>query len=358
MLQVALPVFLSSKPSSPWPAAPWLPMNERASVEARQTGDPDGVVVVCEVVVAEVVVADVVTVTVCVGVVTAALVVLFELPHAATASARHGSSTIFAQRMVWGSVGHRELLPGRPSRPTATIARMSRTSQSTPRRRRRSVVAPLIAALNGWSPFWAPQLVVAGAIALQFVLPEKLTIGPSWLLPGVEALLLIVLVFTSPHKAVRHSPLRRHVAIGLIALVSAVNVFSLFLLTHHLLHGHLKNGPALMFSGVALWGTNVLLFALWYYEVDRGGPLARRLGEAYEPDFLFATMTTEGEQYQPGWTPGMSDYLYLSLTNASAFSPTDTMPLTATAKWLMATQSLISLWIVILVVARAVNIVS
>jgi uncharacterized membrane protein len=235
---------------------------------------------------------------------------------------------------------------------------MSQTTQSPPRRRRRAVAAPLIAALNNWSPFWAPQLVVAAAIALQFVLPEKLTIGPSWLLPGVEALLLIGLIFTSPHRAVRHSPLRRHVAVALIALVSAVNVFSLILLTHHLLHGHLKNGPALMFSGIALWGTNVLLFALWYYEVDRGGPLARMSGDAYCPDFLFATMTTEGAQYHPGWKPGMTDYLYLSLTNAAAFSPTDTMPLTATAKWLMSVQSLVSLWVVILVVARAVNIVS
>jgi uncharacterized membrane protein len=234
----------------------------------------------------------------------------------------------------------------------------STTGPARRRRRRRSLAAPLIAALDRWSPFWAPQLLVAAAIVLQFVLPEKLTIGPSWLLPGVEALLLIGLIFSSPHRAVRHSPLRRHIAIALIALVSAVNVFSLFLLTHYLLHGHLKNGPALMFSGVALWSTNVLLFALWYYELDRGGPLARRLGETYEPDFLFATMTTEGEQYHPGWKPGMSDYLYLSLTNASAFSPTDTMPLTAAAKWLMATQSLVSLWIVILIVARAVNIVA
>ena len=225
-------------------------------------------------------------------------------------------------------------------------------------RRRRSIIAPLVETLNSWSPFWEPQLLVAAAIALQFVLPEKLTIGPSWLLPGVEALLLIGLIFASPHHAVRHSPLRRHVAIGLIALVSAVNVFSLISLTHYLLHGHLKNGAALMFSGVALWGTNVLLFALWYYEVDRGGPLARRLGEAYYPDFLFSTMTTEGEQYHPGWKPGMTDYLYLSFTNATAFSPTDTMPLTATAKWLMGIQSMISMWIVILIVARAVNIVS
>jgi uncharacterized membrane protein len=236
---------------------------------------------------------------------------------------------------------------------------MSSTTQPGPhRRRRRTIVAPLVAALDDWSPFWGPQLIVAVAIALQFVLPEKLAVGPGWLLPGVELLLLIGLVLVSPHHNVRHSTLRRRIAIGLIAVVSAVNVFSLILLSHDLLHGHLKNGAALMFSGVALWGTNVLLFALWYYEVDRGGPLARILGDAYYPDFLFSEMTTEGQENAPGWKPGLTDYLYLSLTNAVAFSPTDTMPLTATAKWLMGTQSLISLWIVILVVARAVNIVA
>src|SRR5437588_3933172 len=90
-------------------------------------------------------------------------------------------------------------------------------------RRRRTIAAALVAKLDGWSPFWGPQLIVAVAIALQFVLPAKLTVGPSWLLPGVEALLLIGLVFFSPQEQVRHSPLRRRVAIGLIALVSAVN---------------------------------------------------------------------------------------------------------------------------------------
>src|SRR5947209_4790097 len=101
---------------------------------------------------------------------------------------------------------------------------MSSTPQTAGRRHRRTLVAPLVAALNGWSPFWGPQLIVAVAIVLQFVLPEKLTVGPSWLLPGVEALLLIGLVFFSPRENVRDSPLRRHVAIGLIELVSAVNV--------------------------------------------------------------------------------------------------------------------------------------
>jgi hypothetical protein len=143
---------------------------------------------------------------------------------------------------------------------------------------------------------------------------------------------------------------------GLIGLVSAVNVYSLGALAHYLLHHVENNGRELIFSGVALWATNVLLFGLWYYELDRGGPVARLLGEERYPDFLFVQMN-DGAAYAPeGWTPRLLDYLYLSLTNATAFSPTDTMPLTSYAKWLMATQSLVSFVTVGLVVARAVNI--
>jgi hypothetical protein len=200
---------------------------------------------------------------------------------------------------------------------------------------------------------------VAAAIALDVALPERLTIGPVWLLPAVEGLLLIGLIFASPHSKLRHSPARRRIAIALIALVSVVNVVSLILLAHYLLHGHPKNGPALMFSGIALWGTNVLVFALWYYEIDRGGPLARMLGESYYPDFMFMQMTDDGKKYvDSDWKPTLTDYLYLSFTNSTAFSPTDTMPLTAIAKWLMSIQAMVSLVIVILVVSRAVGIIS
>jgi uncharacterized membrane protein len=231
-------------------------------------------------------------------------------------------------------------------------------STTTPRRRR-TIATTLVAKLDTWSPFWGPQLLVAGAIALQFALPEKLTFGPTWLLPGVEALLLLGLVFFSPQQHVRHSPTRRRVAIGLTALVSVVNAVSVILLAHYTLRGHAKNGTALTFSGIALWGTNVLVFALWYYEVDRGGPVARLLGERYYPDFMFMPMTSDGKELAPpDWKPGLTDYLYLSFTNATAFSPTDTMPLTATAKWLMSTQAMVSLVIVILVVSRAVGIIS
>jgi hypothetical protein len=221
----------------------------------------------------------------------------------------------------------------------------------------RPAASRLVARLDSWSPYWEPQAVVLAALLLDLALPTKLTIGPNWLLPSVEALLLLGLVMSSPQPRLRHSRLRRRVAISLIALVSAVNVYSLGVLTHELLHGKVQNGRELVFSGIVLWGTNVLLFGLWFYELDRGGPIARAFGEKEYADFLFPQMSPEGAaQSPPEWAPRLVDYLYTSFTNATAFSPTDTMPLSATAKWLMSIQALVALATIGLVLARAVNI--
>jgi hypothetical protein len=213
--------------------------------------------------------------------------------------------------------------------------------------------------LERHDPFWGPQLIVASAIVLDLSLPGKLTLGPNWLLPSVEALLLVVLVIASPHPRLRHSPLRRRLAIALIGLVSAVNILSLYLLVHHLLHHGTtpEKGRPLILAGVVLWVTNVLLFGLWYWELDRGGPIERAFNAAAAPDFLFPQMT-ETRYAPPDWVPGLIDYLYVSFTNATAFSPTDTMPLTQPAKLLMTTQSLAALTTVGLVFARAVNILT
>jgi hypothetical protein len=212
-------------------------------------------------------------------------------------------------------------------------------------------------ALDRWSPWWGPQLVVAAALALDVALPKRLTLGPTWLLPSVEGALLVGLVVASPLPNIRHSPLRRQIAIGLIGLVSAVNVYSLVELAHDLLNHNITNGRELIYSGVALWITNVLLFGLWYFELDRGGPVARLLADERHPDFLFVQMGADAAKYaREGWAPRLVDYLYTSLTNATAFSPTDTMPLTANAKLLMSVQALVSLVTLGLVIARAVNI--
>lgn len=214
-----------------------------------------------------------------------------------------------------------------------------------------------LAAVERYLPFWEPQLVVACAIALQLTLSDQVTLGPSWLFPTLEGALLVGLVIASPHPNVRHSPTRRRVALGMIGFVSAANMVSLVMLSHSLLHGGKENGRELILSGVSLWVTNVLLFGLWYWEVDRGGPVARASGTEDFPDFMFVQM--DKTQFAPeDWRPALIDYLYLSFTNATAFSPTDTMPLTPIAKWLMSGQALASLVTVGLVVSRAVNILS
>jgi hypothetical protein len=214
-----------------------------------------------------------------------------------------------------------------------------------------------LSGLHNRDPYWGPQLVVAAAIALDFALPDKLTIGPSWLLPSLEAVVLLGLIVVTPHPRWRHSPLRRRIALVLIAAVSALNIVSLVLLAHYLLHGGKAGGHELIGSGILLWATNVLLFAVWYWQLDRGGPVARHAGNERQPDFMFVQMSQP--QFAPSnWQPGLVDYLYTSFTNATAFSPTDTMPLTATAKWLMSAQALTSLVTVGLIFARAVNILA
>jgi uncharacterized membrane protein len=216
----------------------------------------------------------------------------------------------------------------------------------------------IVATLDRISPFWGPQVVVLAALLLDLALPGKLALGPRWLLPSVLGALLIGLAIAGAHPSARYSQLRRRLAIGLIGLVSAVNVYSLALLSHYLINGSKASGRSLIFSGVALWLTNILLFGLWFYEVDRGGPLARGTSQEQSPDFMFPQMA-EGRRYAPeGWMPRLVDYLYLGFTNGTAFSPTDTMPLTAAAKWLMTGQAVVSLWVVVLVVARAVNILN
>jgi uncharacterized membrane protein len=198
---------------------------------------------------------------------------------------------------------------------------------------------------------------VLAAIVLQLALPERLTAGPSWLVPALEGALLVGLSIATPKELEREHTRRRAIALGLIALVSAANVFSLYELTHFLLHHNVSKGRELIFSGMLIWLTNFLIFALWYWELDRGGPGKRAAGHDQAPDFLFPQMSDD--RIEPmDWRPQFVDYLYVSLTNATAFSPTDTMPLTAMAKSVMGVQAIVSLVTLGLIIARAVNVLT
>ncbi|MGH2903641.1 MAG: hypothetical protein ACRDK7_08675 [Solirubrobacteraceae bacterium] len=204
-------------------------------------------------------------------------------------------------------------------------------------------------------PFWPAQLTVLAAIAIQLLLPERLTVGPRWLVPGFEAALLIGLFVITPNQIEDEHPRRRRIALAMTAFVSAANIYSLAALTHHLLHHNVSQGRALIGAGVLIWLTNFLIFALWYWEIDRGGPGRRSAGNDGPPDFLFPQMADD--RIEPlAWRPKFIDYLYVSLTNAIAFSPTDTMPLTSMAKVFMGIQSLVSLVTIGLIVSRAINI--
>jgi uncharacterized membrane protein len=180
-------------------------------------------------------------------------------------------------------------------------------------------------------------------------------VGPAWLLPALEGTLLIGLSMATPRQLEHEHTRRRQTAIALTAFVSAANVFSLVELTHFLLHHEVANGRELVVSGVLIWLTNFLIFALWYWEMDRGGPGRRAAGHDAPPDFLFPQMSDDHIEPRD-WRPQFIDYLYVSLTNAAAFSPTDTMPLTPMAKCVMGLQSIVSLVTIGLVVSRAVNI--
>lgn len=211
--------------------------------------------------------------------------------------------------------------------------------------------------LEEGDPLWPAQLAVAIAIALHLTLADKLVVGPKALIPAVEGLLLLTLVVVAPQRA---SGIRRHdrgLLWTILGLVTLAYLVSLGLLVHYLIAGGKVGGHALIGSGVVLWATNVLLFSVVYWDLDRGGPLNRYAKAKQWPDFQFPQMdnpdlTPRGKE----WQPSFLDYLYTSLTNATAFSPTDTMPLTQAAKLFMGIQGTAAIVTVGLVVARAVNI--
>jgi len=209
-------------------------------------------------------------------------------------------------------------------------------------------------------PFWPAQLTVLAAIVVSLDLPSSLTVpGHVWLIPAIEGVLLAGLVASTPWRGA-HRPMRRHVALTLVGLVTLSNLVNLGLLVHKVLHPHGADpnlGRELVVAGVEIWITNVLLFTVWYWELDRGGPIARQAVALPAPDFLFPQMTDE-RLGGLSWRAGYLDYLYTSLTNATAFSPTDTMPLSPVAKLLMGLQSLASLITIGMVFARAVNILA
>lgn len=205
---------------------------------------------------------------------------------------------------------------------------------------------------------WPASFAILLAVVLYVTLPEHLTIAPRWLVPALELALLVPLLVFGPRKIVEQPGMRRIAAIVLIAIINAANVASLVLLVHYLTTpGNKVTGLQLLYSAASVWFTNIIVFGLWYWELDGGGPHRRLEQSQRRRDFLFPQMISPNCAPK-AWSPMFVDYLFVSFTNASAFSPTDTMPLTTAAKLLFMVQAVASLLTVALVAARAVNILS
>jgi uncharacterized membrane protein len=218
---------------------------------------------------------------------------------------------------------------------------------------------------NHGAPFWHHEhkgeprlpinLVVSLVIVLQLTLPRALNISFPWFICGIEAGLLLLINILEPRRIMANSGLPRKLSLGLTIAMSMANMYSIIRLIDQLLNGQVKDAKSLLITGGSIWLTNVVVFALWYWEFDRGGPGARAAASKQIPDFMFPQMS-DPNLAAPHWATSFFDYLYISFTNSSAFSPTDVLPLTRWAKALMLVQSVTSLIVVALVVARAVNI--
>jgi hypothetical protein len=204
---------------------------------------------------------------------------------------------------------------------------------------------------------WPQALAVVVAIGLQLPLPDRMVPQQRYLLPVAELVLLVGLVVANPFRLNRESAVLRAGGLLLTGLIGLSNGWSAVLLVDALVLGRPFTPTDLLTAGAAIWLTNAIAFALIYWELDRGGPAARAAGIRDYPDFVFAQMQSP-ELADPDWEPTFVDYLYLSFTNSTAFSPTDVLPLSRWAKMIMMVQSVVALVVVLLVVARAVNVLS
>ncbi|WP_433295000.1 hypothetical protein ACQP2F_34605 [Actinoplanes sp. CA-030573] len=202
---------------------------------------------------------------------------------------------------------------------------------------------------------WPVGIAMIAIIALQWFLPDRLTLGPRWLFPLVEGVLAVVLHAADPGKLRRDTSTLRMIALGLITVASLGTAWSVAMLIRDIVTGYDTGSAAqLLGTGAAIYLMNVLTFAVWFWELDRGGPVARAHGIDPYPDFLFPPMTSP-DMARKEWEPRFLDYLYVAFTNATAFSPTDTLPMTRGAKSGMALESAIALATAALVIAKAVN---
>ena len=204
-------------------------------------------------------------------------------------------------------------------------------------------------------PRWLATVNILALIGLYLALPERLTLGPTWLIPTVVLSLLIPAVISHLR---RQTQLNVVIGMVLLAVITGAEIWSLATLIAGL-PGKRQPPPELLRSAVALWISNILVFASWYWRLDAGGPHKRYLRDSHtEGAFLFPQMTLppDSRLFKPNWKPDFIDYLFLAFNTSTAFSPTDAPVLSRWAKALMMIQSAVSLGTIAILAARAINI--
>ena len=203
---------------------------------------------------------------------------------------------------------------------------------------------------------WPMAIAVLALMTLAVVSPGDLALLPGWVLAGIEGLLLLALLIGDPGRIDRDTHSLRLISFTLVAVILLSTLTATVLLLVGLLEGSAvtKNAVNVLVAGGKVWLGNNVAFALLYWQFDSGGPVARARQMKAHPDFAFPQQLNP-ELAPAGWRPEFIDYLYIGFTNANAFSPTDTMPMTHWAKVAMGTQALISFAVIGLVIARAVN---
>ena len=206
---------------------------------------------------------------------------------------------------------------------------------------------------------WPMAGAVVSAIVLTILLPKDLRLAPRWVLPAVEGLLLVVLIAGDPGQISRLSRVLRATSLVLISVLALSTIWSMAQLVDDIIHAgpNTNSAPELLQAGGSVWICLVLSFSLLYFELDGGGAAARAQRLPVHPDLAFPQQLNP-DLADPRWRPRYLDYLYLGLTNSTAFSPTDVMPLAHWAKIIMSVQAVASLLILGLIVARAVNVLT
>lgn len=214
---------------------------------------------------------------------------------------------------------------------------------------------------NGHEPRWHAALAVIVALVLYVTLPPKVVAGPYWLMPTLVLVVLVPLLILSPRRH-QETRLQRWLSIAMVAVLNAFNIATIVLLFVWQLSAHHHRqitGEDLLLASVEIWLTNVIVYALWFWEIDGHGPETRSHTDLFHQprraDFLFPQMTMDPQMQPKEWKPMFLDYLFLAFTNATAFSPADTFPLSRPAKTLMMLEAITSLVTIAIIAGRAIS---